>query len=399
MEEDMYGPLLFEDDLSADQRAKLRERMEDDPELEDAWTRWRRVRRQLRTRLRERLPDRRLLVLYALEEEGHDDVLTAEEQEALDAARDDLAEAIEAIPALNQVVERIQEDRAEFETVWRQHQEDVPVGASTSERRPAGRTDRDPRRPSQSREAGRVSRWAWRLTVAALLVGAAVLAVFYGPQGASQTTVAVAEGEQRVVKLGDGSTARLVGAARFSYPSDVEETDRRRVSLERGRAYFDVVPRDEASFVVTTPTATATVLGTQFGVATGADTTGVVLVEGSVQVASAEGRDESVVLESEERSTVRRGQEPSPPTSVDLSEALGWTGLFVFRSMPLESIAQRLSQHYDVTITVAPSLADEPVTGDFERKQSVSQILDALARTLGAEVEAQGDTYRLEPRP
>jgi ferric-dicitrate binding protein FerR (iron transport regulator) len=60
-------------------------------------------------------------------------------------------------------------------------------------------------------------------------------------------------------------------------------------------------------------------------------------------------------------------------------------------------IAQRLSAYYDVSITVAPALADEPVTGDFERDQSVEQVLNTIARTLGAEVRTENGTYRLTP--
>jgi ferric-dicitrate binding protein FerR (iron transport regulator) len=395
--DDAYGPLLFEDELSPEQRAALRERLEGDPELAEGWARWRRVRNQLRHRLQERLPDRRLLVLYALEQGGHSDALTPEEQEALNAARDDIAEAIEAIPALNQVVERIQDERDDFETVWAQHQGDA-VGAPATEHQPhAERKERAPRRSSRSRGETARRQWAWRLTVAALLLGAAVLAIFYGPREASRTTVTAGADEQRIVEFGDGSTARLVGAATLSYPPDMATTTERRVTLTRGRAYFDVVSREDASFVVKTPAAQAEVLGTQFGVTTGSDSTEVVLVEGSVRVGADDDEVESVVLKPGERSTVRRGQAPSAPAPADLTTTLDWTGLFVFRSVPTRAIAERLGEHYDVSVTVAPALSDAPVTGTFDRDQSVAQILETIARTLGAEVRTENDSYRLVP--
>jgi ferric-dicitrate binding protein FerR (iron transport regulator) len=397
--DDVYGPLLFEDDLSPEQRAALQERLEEDPELAEGWARWRRVRARLRNRLQERLPDRRLLVLYALDQDGRGDALTLGEKKALDAARDDIAEAIEAIPALQRVVERIQEERADFETVWAQHQEEAPSGTDASERRPRpDRDERSPRQSARSREGVAERRWAWRLTVAALLVGAAVLAIFYGPQEASRTTVTAGANEQRVVEFNDGSTVRLVGAATLTYDPEMTTTENWRVTLARGRAYFDVAPREDASFVVKTPAAQAEVLGTQFGVTTGSDTTEVVLVEGSVRVGPDDGA-EAVVLNPGERSIVRRGTPPSPPEPADLTEALGWSGLFVFRSMTTEAIAQRLSEHYEVSIAVAPPLAEEPVTGTFEREQPVSQVLETIARTLGAEVRTKSGTYRLEPTP
>lgn len=395
--DDKYGPLLFAEHRSPEQRAALREHLEDDPELAEAWARWRRVRAHLRRRLEDQLPDRRLLVLYALDREGRDDALTTAEKEALDAARDDIAEAVEAFPALGRVIDRIQDERADFEAVWEQHQEAVSVGASPREDRSrAERKERAPRPSARPRKERGERRWTWRLAVATLLIGAAVLATFYGPGTASRATVTAGADEQRVVEFDDGSTVRLVGAATLSYESGMSTMKERRLTLARGRAYFDVASLDGAAFVVNTPAARAEALGTQFGVTTGGDTTEVVLVEGKVRVAS-EAEGEAVVLNPGERSTVRQGRGPSPPTPTDLTAALEWTGLFVFRSTPVRTIAQRLSDHYDVSIAVAPALADEPITGTFDRGQSISQIVETIAQTLGADVQTEGDTYRFEP--
>jgi len=393
--DDIYSPLLFPEDHSSDQRDVLREQFGDDPELAAHWARWCQVRTQLRQRFEEQISDRRLLVLYALDQEGRDDVLTAEERAALEAARDDIAEAIEAIPALGQVVDRIQDERADFEAVWEQHRDAGALDATDGSRR-VERAERSPQRPSHSR-VGTDRRWTWRLTVAALLFGAAVLAVFYGPEEASRTTVTAEADEQRIVRFEDGSTVRLVGAT-LSYTPDLTDEDERHVTLARGRAYFDVVSRDDASFIVNTPAAEAEALGTQFGVTTGSDTTEVVLVEGAVRVAAEGGSEaESVVLDPGERSTVRSGGAPTLPAPADLTATLEWTGLFVFRSTPTRALAQRLEEHYDVSVSVAPALADEPVTGTFERAQPVSEVLQTIAQTLGADVDSREGGYRLVP--
>jgi len=186
--DDAYGPLLFEDALSSEQRAKLRARLAEDPALADGWARWQQVRARLRERLQEHVPDRRLLVLYALSEEGREDLLTPEEAEALDAARPAIADALDAVPALQQVVKRVQDERADFETVWAQHREEIWAAEDKTDRRSqTDRNERAPRRPGRARREGAGRQWAWRLTVAALLLGAAVLAVVYGPQGAERT--------------------------------------------------------------------------------------------------------------------------------------------------------------------------------------------------------------------
>mgnify|MGYP002338702395 CR=1 FL=1 len=396
--DDEYSRLLFDDDLSSEERAELRERMAADPELAEGWAHWQQVRARVQDRLQRHLPDRRLLVLYALDEDGHDELLTSEESEALEAARDEIADAVEAIPALRQVVERIQDERADFETVWAQHREEIRAGAER--RSQADRKERAPRRSSTARDAAARPRWAWRLTVAALLLGAAVLAVVYGPQEANRTTVTAGADEQRVVEFEDGSTVRLVGAAALSYTPGMATMEERRVALTRGRAYFDVASREDASFVVTTPAARTEALGTQFSVTTGTDTTEVLLVDGRVRVGPDDADEgDPVTLAPGERSTVRNGHAPTPPQPVDLTAELEWTGLFVFRAVPTATIANRLSGHYGVPIEVAPALADEPVTGTFERQQSVDQVLGTIARTLGAEVRTDEGTYRLAPTP
>lgn len=408
--EDLLEALLFDPDPAPDRREELEKRLDDDPQLAAAWARWRRVRTHLRERLQARLSDRRLLVLYVLAEEGYTEALTKEEQHALDTARDDIERALDELPALEHVVERIREEQADFEAAWAAHAESLgtpadggAIDGTPAAREPATseaatqRTDRAPRSP-RSRASSTRTQWTRRLALAVLVVGVAVMALVFWPDGPAATTVTVEDESTRTVTLPGGSTVRLAGAARLSYPTSWPDDGPQRVSLREGRAFFDVPRRpDGPSFVVETPTTTATVLGTQFGVVAAADTTEIVLASGSVEVGGAD--DEHVVLEPGQKSWVAQSEAPAPPTSTDLTDALDWTGLFVFRTVPLSSIADRLSRHYDVQITVADALADEPITGTFERQQPAREVLDALAATLGAEVQREANQYRLAPRP
>lgn len=396
--EDVYEILLF-DDTPTD-HPSVRRRLDEHPELARDWARWCAVRARLRERLADRVPECRLLVLYALDAAGHGRVLNAKEREALAAARDEIERALDAVPALEQVVERIQEDQEAFVAAWARQMDGPSASdqtASTAGSRSADRSERPPR-PSSRRSRSATQRWTRRLAVAALIVGAAVLATLYWPQEEALTTVTVDEGERRMVDLADGTSVRLVGGATLSYPSNLSEADARRVTLRKGRAFFDVPRRaDGPTFAVETPSATATVLGTQFGVQTGEDTTSVVLAEGRVEVGAREGDTPPVALEPGQRSRVQRGQPPAAPRSVDLTTALEWTGLFVFRSTPVSTIAERLQSHYAADISVAPSLRDEPVSGTFERDQSLQEVLGTLAKALNAEVQMETEgQYRLE---
>ena len=397
--EDVYNTLLF-DDTPTEQPA-VRRKLDEDPELARAWAHWCAVRDRLRNRLRGQLPESRLLVLYALEAAGHKSALNTAEREALTAARDDIERALDVVPALAQVVESIQDDREAFEETWATQTD----GTFSAHRRPEGRDrsgDRTERaaRPSDRRSRSTAQRWTRRVAVAALLVGVAVLATLYWPQDEAVTTVTVDEGEMRMVDLADGTTVRLVGGATLSYPANLAEAEVRRVTLREGRAFFDVHRRsDGPSFAVETPAATATVLGTQFGVLTGGDTTAVVLAEGQVEVGvRGENTGASVTLEPGQRSHVQRGDAPTAPASVDLTTALDWTGLLVFRSTSVATIADRLQRHYAATVSVAPALRDEPVSGTFDQDQSIEEVLGTLAKTLNAEVRSATEgQYHLVP--
>lgn len=386
---DLLDTLLFEDP-SPEERDALLERLEEEPELAEAWAHWREVRMTFRDRLQERVSDRRLLVLYVLDNDGYDEALSTAEQAALEAARSDIAHAIDTIPALTQVVERIREERTDFEAVWSAAFDDDRTGASDPDR-----TDRAARPPSSQDTS--FSRWSRRFALASLVIGIAIGIGVYSFQETATKVAVVDEGEVRTVELGTGSTARLVGAARLSYPTSDGEGTAYEVTLEEGRAFFDVQRRsDENPFVVETPSATASVLGTQFGVVTRADTTEVVLASGAVRVAGEEATDpKAVVLKPGQKSRIVEDTGPSAPISADLTAALDWAGLLVFRSTPMKTVADRLSRRYDVSITVEKGLLQEPVTGTFEQDQPAEQVLGALAATLGAEVTRRDDAYRI----
>jgi ferric-dicitrate binding protein FerR (iron transport regulator) len=406
--EDVLESLLFFDELSPRRRTDLRRHLEDNPDLADAFAAWKEAHRVVRRRFREDLPARRLLVLYALAESGRAEMLGADERDALEAARDDIETAVEAHPALDDILTAIEDEADDFEAVWAERGAEVDasatdpgagvdgidttVGASPDAAGTDGREDRAPRSP----DARGSTRFARRVAGGALLVMVAVLVWFVWPSSPQMVTVTAEDGEVKRVDLVDGSTVRLAGAAEMRYEESTGEAFDRQISLTYGRAFFDIQEQKRPQpFVVETPTATATVLGTQFGVTALSDSTDVVLASGKVEVGARE-RSDAVVLSPGQHSRVIRGEAPSAPQSVDVASALAWSGLFVFRATPVETIADRLRTFYDAPIAVDESLQDEPVTGTFDQDQPVEQILAALAATLGASVEgSEAEGYRL----
>ncbi len=365
----------FYDDLNPEQRTFLAGALASDPELSELFMQWRSLRRDLADRLGRDVPDRHLLVLYALDFSGRRDDLTPAELSRLEQARPALERAMERSPALVDVAADIVFQAAQFDRVWNAHYEEDSGSAERRAQRPVSR-------PARRRT------WAWRAAAGAAVLFFGVLALFMFSRDASVATLELAAGETRTVELIDGTSIRLTGPAVLAYPTS-EAAFNRQVRLE-GRAFFDVAP-DEVSFTVATPTARATVLGTTFGVTADERHTEVVLATGKVAVASVSAPERIVVLEPGQMTRVEQGALPSTPEAIDVSDALTWTGLFVFQATPLREIARRLSEQYGVTISYTPSLGEEPIFGTFDQEMPVRDILATVSKALGARVRSEAD--------
>ena len=105
-------------------------------------------------------------------------------------------------------------------------------------------------------------------------------------------TYATAVGEQRVVRLDDGTRLSLNSETRV----EIEYTkSQRRVQLIKGEAYFEVAHNAARPFVVAAGGTRVTALGTTFVVRYDTDKTAVTLVEGKVVVEPAAGDELPVV--------------------------------------------------------------------------------------------------------
>lgn len=392
--EEWRNDIIFFEELTPERRAEVQAAIGDDPELARSFARWRQVRVALRERIDARVPDRRLLVLYALDDAGHSDVLSADERAELAAVRSDIEAALEHHPGLNAVVDRIQEDQEAFESAWRAH---VPEQTTPAREPASSRTDRDPR-PSQAQRTPSARRWRWRAAALALVALLAVVSVmvFSGDEG--QKVVATGADEIQQITLADGSTVRLMANSRLAYDAPRGDASFDRVvSLSEGRAFFDVAAASQR-FVVETPSARTTALGTSFGVRVQNEETEVVLASGRVEVAARTDAAQAVTLQPGQVSRVTSNAAPTEPATVDVADALAWTGLFIFRDTAVPVIVERLAAHYQTSIAVAPALRDQAVTGTFERTRPLDQILQTIATTLEAQVVRTDAGYRIEPR-
>jgi transmembrane sensor len=144
--------------------------------------------------------------------------------------------------------------------------------------------------------------WHWATAAAALVlvVGAAWISAGYA--GWITPTYSTGHGEQRMVRLQDGSRIILNSSTRLQV--DLTEKSRR-VRLERGEALFEVAQDAARPFTVTAGTRQVTALGTSFVVRHEANRTAVTLVEGKVRVTDEGKSAESSVMVSRGARTPR----------------------------------------------------------------------------------------------
>jgi transmembrane sensor len=169
-------------------------------------------------------------------------------------------------------------------------------------------------------------------------------------------------GEQRIVRLADGSTLRLDTDGRAVVALGRESRD---VRLERGEALFEVAHDASRPFLVHAHGAVVRAVGTVFDVRISGADVGVVLLRGAVQVRSPAGAQ--VMLAPDERVQLHAGA-LSRPSQVDAHRAVSWTERrLIFDNTPLETAVAEVNRYTTAKVDLqAPGLGAAPVNGVFE---------------------------------
>lgn len=237
---------------------------------------------------------------------------------------------------------------------------------------------------------GAMSRPGGRGLAAATAVVLAGLLVMVGLQflddGKSYST---GVGEERLVRLSDGSKVRLDTDTSLS----VHITrGQRRVELARGRALFDVERDVARPFVVTAGQTKILALGTRFAVRRDRDQVDVVLVDGSVRVEKPNGSGQTQwVLKSGQRMNLKPSTKAAPSIEViDSETATSWTtGRLVFRGTPFEEAVAEVNRYSQSKVILdAESLRTAPISGAVDSGDTeafvsaVSELYDLTPHRL-----------------
>lgn len=204
-------------------------------------------------------------------------------------------------------------------------------------------------------------------------------------------TVATGAGEQRAVRLPDGSVIAMNGDTRIT----LDRKAPRLARLDAGEASFSIVHDDADPFVVEAGGTKIQDVGTTFNVVRHADATDVAVARGAV-VYDPKGAGVKLTagrtLHDPDRGPIEIGDAPR--------EAIGaWRrGRLIYRDAPLGVVAGDLARATGDRIVLDPALAARSFTGTIElRGVDRAQLPGRLARLAGARAQHVAGGWRLMP--
>jgi transmembrane sensor len=225
-------------------------------------------------------------------------------------------------------------------------------------------------------------------------------------------------GQQRLVKLEDGSTAHLNSGTRLV----VRYSDTQRlIELPEGQALFDVTHDVRRPFIVRSGPAEVIALGTTFDVMRRAQRTQVTVVEGKVAVVPFRERSHAsfravqrevesgavsandqprenaeIVLIAGERVQLADHGGAATPERTDVQLATAWTRKEIsFSDEPLAEVVARFSEATGAGITIEDrQLREYRISGVFHA-YDVESFLAYLQQFDGVRIERDGDNIRV----
>lgn len=192
--------------------------------------------------------------------------------------------------------------------------------------------------------------------------------------------------------LPDASVITLNAHSQISYEEGFG-TAHRNLKLE-GEAFFDVEKNKHLPFVIATPNAEVSVLGTSFNVDSDDHTTEVVVATGLVALKGSSSNEE-VRLKPGEKGVLNEVGELSSEQNDDPNFNAWNSGIIIFENADLVAVVNAINKVYQSNISISPTISQScMVTVTFEQ-QSLEAVLNVLESTLELVLERTGNNVEI----
>lgn len=275
-------------------------------------------------------------------------------------------------------------------------------------------TPASPAQEARDRYDGSTPLGAWRapafrlpLAIAASIAVAGLTVALMMLQKTSPDVLRTAVGENRTVKLADGSSVVLGGNTELEVTFDGKL---RHLGLTRGEAFFTVAKDPSRPFKVEAGDTTVIAVGTEFNVRRGADQTVVAVLEGRVIVESDAANTPLSLLRGSrralspvpviagEQTTVSAAGIAAPSASANPAAAIAWqSGRLAFQLESLNHVLEDVNRYAPKPVVLEDeSVGNLRITATVVRG-NVGGLITSIERAFGLRAVEERDRIVLRP--
>lgn len=197
---------------------------------------------------------------------------------------------------------------------------------------------------------------------------------------AKTTTIAIDS-----ILLEDGTRIVLNKHSQVKY-------SRRKVQLEYGEAFFDVVSNPSEPFVAYTGGAEVKVLGTSFNLAILQENVKLFVLTGAVNFGTTGSNSPKLVTAGKAATYVTGDTAVQLKDRTDYNEVSWRTGELRFIDTPMDEVCEILSEHYQVKVIMEnKNRAQLNLNANFS-KRTLDEVLQTLSALYDYHYEKRGDT-------
>ena len=194
----------------------------------------------------------------------------------------------------------------------------------------------------------------------------------------------VPAGKRAKIELSDGTLVTVNSQSKVIYPRRFKgET---RTIYAQGEVFLEVAHDKKHPFIVEANGFNLRVLGTKFNISNyEGEATNIVLVEGSVEVTDT--NENKAKLSPNDLLNITNGA-VNGQKKVNVNEYISWmNGILFLNGKDLESITQKLSIYYGVSICCSSVVADKKIYGKLELKENLADVLECIQQLLPVTIE------------